>query len=122
MAETRYYKSHEYIREDGGKYFLGISEFAQHELGDITFAELPSVGTEFDTDDICCTVESVKAVAEVNTPVAFRVVAANDKLEDEPELINADAEGDGWLVEIELRDPASFVTLMDKAAYDAMDK
>jgi len=122
VAETRYYKTHEYVREDGGKYFLGISEYAQGELGDITFAELPAVSTEFDTDDVCCTVESVKAVAEVNTPVAFRVVTVNEKLEDEPELINADAEGAGWLIEIELRDPASFGTLMDKAAYNAMEK
>jgi glycine cleavage system H protein len=122
VAETRYYKTHEYIREDGGKYFLGISEFAQHELGDITFVELPSVGAEFDTDDVCCTVESVKAVAEVNTPVALRVTAVNERLEDEPELINSAAEGDGWMIEVELRDPASFTTLMDTAAYAAFEK
>jgi len=122
VAETRYYKTHEYIREEGGRYFLGISEYAQKELGDITFVELPSAGAEFDTDDVCCTVESVKAVAEVNTPLALRVKAVNERLEDEPELINSDAEGEGWMIEVQLQDPGSFATLMDEAAYDAFEK
>lgn len=119
MAEIRYVETHEYIKHDGDKYFLGISDFAQNELGDITFVELPSTDAEFAAGDTCCTVESVKAVGEVNAPLAFRVVAVNEGLENAPETVNSDAEGEGWLIEISLLDEAKFSTLMDKATYDA---
>lgn len=122
MATFYYTKSHEYIREDGGKYHLGISTHAQGELGDITYVELPSAGDEFSKGDVCCTVESVKAVAEVYAPVDLKVAAANDALEDEPEKINADAQGGGWLIEVELSDTSQLESMMDQSAYDAMEK
>jgi len=122
VATFYYTKTHEYIREDGGEYFLGISDHAQQELGDITYVELPAVGAEFAQGDVCCTVESVKAVAEVYTQLVLKVVAVNDKLEDEPELVNQDAQGEGWLLKIELADPGVLSALMDQAAYDAMEK
>jgi glycine cleavage system H protein len=122
VATFYYTKTHEYIREDGGTYFLGISEHAQQELGDITYVELPAEGSEFAKGDVCCTVESVKAVAEVYANVAVKVIAINERLEDEPELINQDAKGEGWLLQIELADPGELAGMMDQAAYDAMEK
>ncbi len=122
VAEIRYCATHEYIKHDGDKYFLGISDFAQNELGDITFVELPAPTAEFGVGDVCCTVESVKAVGEINAPLGLRVVTVNESLEDAPETVNSDAEGAGWLIEVELLDAATFSTLMDKATYDALDK
>ncbi|MBN2083246.1 glycine cleavage system protein GcvH [bacterium] len=122
MATFYYTKTHEYIREDGGEYYLGISDHAQQELGDITYVELPAEGAEFAQGDVCCTVESVKAVAEVYTQLALKVVAVNERLEDEPELVNQDAQGAGWLLKIELADTGVLASLMDQAAYDAMEK
>lgn len=122
MATFYYTKSHEYFREENGEYFLGISDHAQQELGDITYVELPMVGAEFSQGDVCCTVESVKAVAEVYAEFALKVVAVNERLENEPELINQDALGEGWLLKVELMDSAELSGLMDQAAYDEMEK
>ena len=122
MATFFYTKTHEYIREEDGNYFLGISDHAQQELGDITYVELPAVGSEFAKGDVCCTVESVKAVAEVYASIAIKVVAINEQLEDEPELINQDALGKGWILQIEPADPSGLSGMMDQAAYDAMEK
>lgn len=122
MATFFYTKTHEYIREEEGKYFLGISDHAQQELGDITYVELPAPGSEFAKGDVCCTVESVKAVAEVYASIAIKVVAVNERLEDEPELINQDALGKGWILQIEPADPEELSGMLDQAAYDAMEK
>jgi glycine cleavage system H protein len=122
VAEIRYNKTHEYIKKENGTCYLGISEHAQHELGDITFVELPAVGAEFAAGDVCSTVESVKAVAEVYAPIDLKVTGVNDKLEDTPELINQDAQGEGYILTVELADPGKYESLMDQAAYDAMDK
>lgn len=122
MATYRYTKTHEYIKEDGGAYFLGITDHAQKELGDITFVELPSPGDTFDRGQVCCTVESVKAVAEVYAPIAFTVVTGNTELDSAPELINKDAAGQGWILKITPADAAQLAELMDQAAYDAMEK
>ena len=122
MATFRFAKSHEYIREDGGAYHLGISEHAQAELGDITYVEAPAAGAEFAKGDVCCTVESVKAVAEVYAPVGLKVIAANAALEDAPELVNQDSQGEGWIIQVELLNPAELGDMMDQAAYDALEK
>lgn len=122
MADIRYTKSHEYIREEGGVYYMGISDHAQNELGDITFVELPEVGSQLAAGDVLCTVESVKAVAEVYAPLPLKVAAVNNALEDAPELINEDSEGKGWMVQVEIDDPAGLSQLMDAAAYAAMEK
>jgi glycine cleavage system H protein len=122
VATFYYGKTHEYIREEEGTYYLGISDHAQQELGDITYVELPSVGSEFAKGDVTCTVESVKAVGEVYAPVALKVTGINERLEDSPELVNEDALGAGWLLTIEVLDPAELGELMDQAAYDAMEK
>lgn len=122
MATFRYTKSHEYIRNDDGTYYLGITDHAQSQLGDITFVELPATGTKFSAGQSCCTVESVKAVAEVYAPVDLEVTGGNARLEDSPELINKDAAGEGWLITFAPTDPGSVDGLMDQAAYDAMEK
>jgi glycine cleavage system H protein len=122
VATFYYTTTHEYIREDDGAYFLGITEHAQQELGDITYVELPAAGTEFAKGDVCCTVESVKAVAEVYAELALKVLAANGRLEDEPELINQDAQGEGWLLKIELANAGELAGLMDQTAYDELEK
>jgi glycine cleavage system H protein len=122
VATFRYTKTHEYIREDGGSYFLGITDHAQHELGDITFVELPDAGATFKAGESCCTVESVKAVAEVYAPVGMKVVAGNDSLDENPEQINKDAAGAGWLIQFEPTDLAELEKLMDQAAYNELAK
>jgi len=122
VATFYYTKTHEYFREENGEYFLGITDHAQQELGDITYVELPAAGAEFAQGDVCCTVESVKAVAEVYAELALKVVAVNERLEAEPELINQDAQGEGWLLKIELGDIAELSGMMDQAAYDEMEK
>jgi glycine cleavage system H protein len=122
VATFYYTETHEYFREEDGSYYLGISEHAQSELGDITYVELPAVDTEFAKGDTCCTVESVKAVAEIYAALAMKVVAVNERLEDEPELVNKDATGEGWLIKIELSDTSELSSLMDQAQYDAMEK
>ena len=121
MATFYYTKTHEYIKDAGGTYYLGITDHAQDKLGDITFVELPEVGAEFAAGDVCCTVESVKAVAETYAPVALTVTGVNTRLENEPELLNKDAQGEGWLITAEVK-PAELAALMDQAAYDAMEK
>ncbi len=122
MPEYRFTQSHEWIAEFDGRYRLGISEFAQSELGDITFVEFPDEGSELAAGESLGAIESVKAVSEYFAPVALKVVRGNPNLEDRPELVNQDPLGDGWLLEIEIANPASLDELMDATAYEALDK
>ena len=122
MSRILYTKTHEYLREEGSAWFLGITDHAQEALGDITFVELPEAGAEFGAGDELATVESVKAVAGVMAPVSLRIIEVNSSLEDAPEVINSDAQGSGWMAKVEVMDPAQLDSLMDQAAYDAMDK
>jgi glycine cleavage system H protein len=121
VATFRYTKTHEYIKDEDGTYFLGITDHAQSKLGDITFVELPAVGASFGAGEVCCTIESVKAVAEVYAPLALTVTGVNARLEDSPELINKDAHGAGWLISLELA-AADLAGLLDQAAYDTLEK
>jgi glycine cleavage system H protein len=124
MAVATFYftKTHEYVREDGGEYFLGITSHAAGALGDITYVELPEAGQSFKAGQSLCTVESVKAVAEVYAPVDLTVVNGNHALDNTPEVVNKDAQGQGWMVQVTPADPSSLSALMDQAAYDAMEK
>ena len=114
---TRYTEDHEYVRLDGTTGTVGISNYAQEQLGDIVFVELPAEGAEFRKGDEIAVVESVKAASEIYAPVSGKIVAVNERLADEPGLVNADAAGDGWLVKFELSDAGEFDGLMDEAAY-----
>ena len=113
-----YSREHEWVRVDADVCVLGITEFAQQELGEVVFVEPPEVGQVFDTNDEIGTIESVKAVAEVYTPVAGEVVEVNDAVVDDPELLNEDPHGDGWLVKIRFSSAADLKALMNAEQYE----
>jgi glycine cleavage system H protein len=116
---TRYFtKDHEWIDVDGDTGKVGITEYAQGQLGDITFVELPAAGQEVTQGDSVAVVDSVKAASDVYTPVSGTVTDANGALEGEPELVNSDAETGGWLFRLTLSDVNELTGLLDKAAYD----
>lgn len=117
-SNYRFTKEHEWVAVNGKTAKIGISDFAQHQLGDIVFVELPAVGAELKTGESLGTVESVKAVSEVFAPVGGKVIARNEALAQSPELINQDPHGAAWMVEIELADPGEAGKLMDTAAYE----
>ncbi len=117
---TRYFtKDHEWIDVDGDTGTVGITDYAQGQLGDITFVELPVEGASVGKGDAVSVVDSVKAASDVYSPVSGTVDQANAALADEPELVNSDAEKGGWLFRLTLTDPAELDGLMDKAAYKA---
>lgn len=118
-TELLYTKEHEWIRVDDDVCVLGITEYAQQELGEVVFVELPEVGQVFDANDEIGTIESVKAVAEVYTPVAGEVVEINEVVADDPELVNDDPHGEGWLVKIRFSSSADLAKLMNAGAYEA---
>ncbi len=117
----RYAESHEWIEITGdGTARIGISDYAQSELGDIVFVDLPDVGDSFNAGGEFATVESVKAASEIYLPIAGKITAVNEALEDDPQLVNSDAEDAGWLVEIEIEDAeAALAELRDAESYAA---
>ena len=115
--DVRYTEDHEWARTEGEKAKAGISDYAQDQLGDIVYVELPQTGDSFDKGQEFGTVESVKAVAELYMPVGGTILAVNSALEKSPELVNKDPYGDGWMIEIEPSDPAQFDALMKKDVY-----
>jgi glycine cleavage system H protein len=117
--DYRYTKEHEWIKADGATGTIGITDYAQHELGDVVFVELPKVGTQLKAGQSLGTIESVKAVSEIFTPVSGEVTETNPALVDAPEKINADPHGSAWLIKIRLADPKEPASLMDAAAYEA---
>lgn len=118
----RYAASHEWVRVDGDRATVGISDFAQHELGDVVYLDLPKVGQTFRAGASFGTVESVKAVSDLYAPVSGEVVEINEPLLDAPEGINNSPYDNGWLVVLKLSDPAEVDALMDAAAYEAAAK
>ena len=116
MAERRYTKTHEWVTVDGKHATIGITDFAQSQLGDVVFLELPSVGRKLGERETFGVIESVKAASDLYSPVAGRISAVNDKLSGKPELVNSDPYGDGWILKLELAgEPPS--DLLDEAAY-----
>jgi glycine cleavage system H protein len=118
-AQFRYTKEHEWIHAQGATATVGITDYAQHELGDVVFVELPKPGAKIATGKSFGTVESVKAVSEIYAPVAGEVLEANTALADTPEKINQDPHGAAWLIKIRLTNPAEVNSLMDATAYEA---
>ena len=112
-------KDHEWIRVEGGSATVGITAYAQEQLGDVVFVELPAVGSALDKGAQAAVVESVKAASEVYAPVSGEVLAVNSALEAEPGKVNEDAEGEGWFLKLKLADAAELDGLMDAAAYKA---
>ncbi len=120
--DLKYSEEHEWVSTDEDNMRIGISDFAQDQLGDIVFVELPEIGARFGKGDEFATLESVKAVSEVYMPVGGEVLQVNPELEDAPELVNADPYGQGWLIEIKPDEPSQADDLLDKNAYLAMIK
>jgi glycine cleavage system H protein len=115
--DVRYSRDHEWARKDGDVFTVGISDFAQDQLGDVVYVELPEAGGTFDKGEEFGTVESVKAVSELFMPVAGQVVEVNAGLEDGPERVNGDPYGEGWMIKVRPADPGDFDALMDREAY-----
>ncbi|MFO7861676.1 MAG: glycine cleavage system protein GcvH [Desulfosalsimonas sp.] len=115
--DVGYTENHEWARKDGSEVVAGITDYAQEELGDIVYVELPEIGQSFEKGAEFGTVESVKAVAELYMPVAGEIAGINPELENRPELVNEDPYGRGWLVTIRPADPGEMQSLMDKTAY-----
>jgi glycine cleavage system H protein len=112
-----YTEDHEWLQLDDGTATVGITDFAQSELGDIVFVEIEPEGTELGQDDIFGTVEAVKTVSELYMPVSGTITAVNDELEIAPETVNDDPYGDGWMIEIEVADESEIEALMEASAY-----
>ena len=121
-SEFRYTREHEWVRVDDDVCVIGITDFAQRELGEVVFVELPEVGHFFDTGAELGTIESVKAVAEVYTPLAGEIIEVNEMLLEDPQLLNEDPHGDGWLVKLKFSSSSDFEELMDAEAYEAYAK
>ena len=115
--DVRYAKSHEWARSEGNSFKVGISDYAQDQLGDIVFVELPEVGDTLGKGEEFGTVESVKAVSELYMPISGEIVSINSSLEDAPEKVNNAPYGDGWMIEIKAENPSELDELMDNDAY-----
>ncbi len=118
-ANYRYTKEHEWVNVQGNTATVGITDYAQHELGDVVFVELPKPGAKLEAGKSFGTVESVKAVSEIYAPVSGEVVEANGDLHDAPEKINSNPHGAAWLIKLKLANPAEVNGLMDAKAYEA---
>jgi glycine cleavage system H protein len=116
--DNQYAKSHEYIHLEGDIGTIGITDYAQKELGDVVFVEVPQVGSELEAGDELGSIESVKAVSELFSPVSGEVVEVNELLVDNPALVNTDPYGDGWMVRIKVSDPTEVDDLMTAEEYD----
>lgn len=117
MADLKYTKDHEWVRLDGDVATVGISDYAQGQLGDIVFVELPELGRKVEQSKELAVVESVKAASEVYAPVHGEVMAVNDALSDDPAKVNGDPLGDGWFVKLRVADPAQLDALMSEDEY-----
>lgn len=115
----KYHKEHEWVRIEGDEGVVGISDYAQEQLSDVVYVELPEVGDTYEPGDVFAVVESVKAASDVYMPVSAEILEINDGLEDSPELVNQDPYGEAWFVRIRIVDPAQLDGLMDADAYQA---
>ncbi len=120
--DLHYSKDHEWVRADGNVATIGITDYAQNSLGDVVYVELPKVGDEFATNESFGSVESVKAVSEVFTPVAGEVTEINEELNDTPEKVNSDPYGDGWMIKIRMTNPGEVDSLLTAAEYEDFTK
>ena len=116
-GDVKYTKDHEWAKQDGDVVTIGINDYAQDQLGEIVFVELPEPGDTFSEGDEFGSVESVKAVSEIYMPIAGEIVEINEGLEDAPELVNEDCYTGGWLIKVKPGDPSEMDNLLDKAAY-----
>ena len=118
-AELKYTKEHEWVRVDGGTGVVGITDFAQQQLGDVVYVELPDVGTKLTSGQVFGTIESVKAVSELFAPVSGEVVETNTSLKDRPDFVNSKPH-ETWMVKVKLSNPGETSSLLDASAYEAL--
>ena len=119
-SDLKYSKEHEWVKIlDDNTALVGITDFAQNELGDIVYVEVDTVGEEVEKDEVFGTIEAVKTVSDLFMPVTAEVLEFNEKLEDAPETVNTDPYGEGWIVKIKIKDPSQLDDLMDSEAYRA---
>jgi len=116
-AELKYTKDHEWVRVEGNHAYVGITEFAQHELGDIVYVDINTLGKEIAREDVFGTVEAVKTVSDLFMPLTGKILEINKKLDAKPELVNSDPYGDGWMVKIELSETAQVEELLTAGDY-----
>lgn len=116
-AELKYTKDHEWIRVEGDEAVIGITDFAQRELGDIVFVDINTVGEDVAADEVFGTIEAVKTVSDLFMPVAATVLAINDAIDASPELVNADPYGEGWIIRVKLANPADVDSLLTAEGY-----
>lgn len=116
-ADLKFAKTHEWLRLQGGKARIGISDYAQSELGDIVYVEAPEVGDEFAKGEELAMIDSAKTTAQIYAPVDCKVIGVNGKLGDKPELVNADPYGEGYMLEVEVKDASQVEEMMDATAY-----
>ena len=122
-GDLNYTEEHEYVRKGkDGNVEIGITDYAQGELGDVVYVELPKVGAKFNKHDVFGTIEAVKAVSELFSPISGEVVAINDRLDKEPALVNSDPYGAAWMIEVQVANPADVETLLTAEQYDAFVK
>jgi glycine cleavage system H protein len=120
-ADARYLKSHEWVKEHEGNVFsVGLSAYALEQLGDIVYIELPEVGGELKKEDTFGVIESVKSAADMYTPISGKIVEVNADIPDNPDMLSKDAYGAGWLIRVEVADPAELDTLLDATAYQQL--
>lgn len=120
--DLKYTKTHEWIRLEGGTATVGITDYAQSELGDVVFLELPQNGRALKQEESFGTIEAVKAVSDIYSPLSGEVIASNGDLAGSPELVNKDCYGAGWMVKLKLSNPAETAGLLDAAAYEKLTK
>jgi glycine cleavage system H protein len=120
LKEFKFSKEHEWVKVEGDIAAIGISDHAQHELGDVVYVELPAVGDTFKKGDALGNIESVKAVSDIYTPLSGKVTAVNGELEDQPEIVNQDPYGKGWIVKLKMEDTAELDDLMNHDEYQKM--
>ena len=119
-AELRYTKEHEWIRVEGDVAYVGITDYAQSELGEIVFVDINTEGETVNQNEVFGSVEAVKTVSDLNMPVTGEVLEVNETINDQPELVNNDPYGDGWMIKISIADPSQLETLLDAEAYQAL--
>ena len=119
MSAVRFTREHEWVRQEGDVAVIGITDYAQSQLGDVVYVELPELGRQVEQGKEAAVVESAKAASEVYAPVSGEVVAVNEEIVGDPARVNADAMGEGWFIKVRLADPKQLEALMDQAAYDA---
>jgi glycine cleavage system H protein len=120
-ANLRYTKEHEWVRQEEGNTFLvGITDYAQHELGDIVYVEVETIGKTMEAGQVFGTVEAVKTVSDLFLPVSGTVIELNPELANAPDLVNTDPYGKGWMIRLTVKDPADIAKLLDAAAYESL--